>query len=140
MIRGPQKLFRIEATVREASRRTPAALWISVVGIEHEPFVVLGIGLVVSGRPDVVWAKAPKRFLRRRGWEVSKRKPLNVCFPLEALYPGDAEAVEDQIEANPRPAIGVESAIISLSNGVEMRQRLPHIIHEPPPKRWLHRS
>jgi hypothetical protein len=137
MIRGPQKLLRVEAILREASRRTPAALWISVLGIEYDPFVVLGVGLVVGGRSDIVWASAPKRFLRRRGWEVSKRKPLTVCFPLETLYAGATEEVEKQLEAGSQPSVGVESVIVNLNTGVQMRQRLHSIAHEPPPRRWF---
>lgn len=126
MIRGPLKILRIEAILRGQSRRSPAGLWITVVGLEHEPFTVLAIGLVVGGRPDIVWAQAPARFLRRRGWTVTKKRPLSICFPLNTLQLPDTSAREQPTN----PGIGVESVVVSLSSGIEMRQRIYEIAHE----------
>jgi hypothetical protein len=126
MIRGPLKILRIEAILRGASRRAPAGLWITVVGLEHEPFTVLGLGLVVEGRQEVVWANAPSKFLRRRGWTVTRKRPLSVCFPLDELelptFSPHGELVN--------PGVGVESVVVRLSTGIEMRQRIFHVAHE----------
>lgn len=127
MIRGPLKILRVEAVLRGASRRAPAGLWITVVGLEHEPFTVLGIGLVVGGRQDIVWANAPSKFLRRRGWLVTRKRPLSVCFPLDELelttFSPHGELVN--------PGVGVESVVVKLSSGIEMRQRIYQVEHEP---------
>jgi hypothetical protein len=126
MIRGPLKILRIEAILRDASRRAPAGLWITVLGLEHEPFTVLGLGLVVGGRQDIVWANAPARFLRRRGWTVTKKRPLSICFPLEELQLSTFTPHGELVN----PGIGVESVVVKLSSGIEMRQRIHHVEHE----------
>ena len=126
MIRGPLKILRIEAVLRGASRRAPAGLWITVVGLEHEPFTVMGVGLVVGGRQDIVWAHAPSKFLRRRGWTVTRKRPLSICFPLDELelptFTPHGELVN--------PGVGVESVVVKLANGIEMRQRIYHVERE----------
>jgi hypothetical protein len=135
MIRGPLKILRIEAVLRGKSRRAPAGLWITVIGLEHEPFRVSAIGLVVDGRPDTVWINAPRRFLRRRGWMVTKKRALSICFPLDMLQL-PALAPRDQVTT---PEIGIESVVVSLSSGIEMRQRIHHITRETKhPRRFLH--
>jgi len=126
MIRGPLKILKIEAVLRGETRRAPAGLWITVIGLEHEPFRVLAIGLVVDGRPDIVWINAPRRFLRRRGWTVTKKRALSICFPLDMLQL-PVVAPHDQFA---RPEIGIESVVVSLSSGIEMRQRIHHITRE----------
>lgn len=132
MIRGPVKILRVEAVLRTQSRRWPPGLWITIVGLEHEPFTVVALGLVVNGRPDVVWADAPRRLLHRRGWTVTKKRPLSVCFPLDSLQAPSPVPREPP----PHEAIGVESVVISLANGVEMRQRIHEIVHEHRRRRW----
>jgi hypothetical protein len=128
MIRGPLKILRIEAVLRGQSRRAPAGLWITVIGLEHEPFRVLAIGLVVGGRPDIVWINAPARFLRRRGWTVTKKRALSICFPLETLQlPVPVAGPRSPLTP---PEIGVESVVVSLASGIEMRQRIHHIARE----------
>jgi hypothetical protein len=126
MIRGPLKILRIEAILRGHSRRSPTGLWITVVGLEHEPFTVLAVGLVVGGRPDIVWANAPGRFLRRRGWTVTKKRPVSICFPLDSLQVPVTSPGQQLTDAE----IGVESVVVSLSNGIQMRQRIYEIAHE----------
>lgn len=131
MIRGPQKILKIEALLRGESRRSPASLWITVLGLEHEPFTVLAIGLVLGDRKDIVWARAPKRFLRRRGWTVTKKQPISIGFSLESLQV-PATSPADQLTSH---EIGVESVVVSLSSGVEMRQRIYEITRESRPTR-----
>ncbi len=133
MIRGPLKILRIEAILRDQSRRSPAGLWITVVGLEHEPFTVIGVGLVVVGRPDIVWAHAPARWLRRRGWTVTKKHPLSICFPLHTLEVPATPSSDEQ----PHLDISVESVVVSLSSGIEMRQRIYHIVRETKRTRWF---
>ena len=127
MIRGPLKILRIEAILRDATRRAPAGLWITVVGLEHDPFTVLSVGLVVDGHQDIVWAHAPGRFLRRRGWTVTKKRPLSICFPLDDLQLSTFSPHGEIVN----PGIGVESVVVKLSTGIEMRQRIHHVEHEP---------
>ena len=127
MIRGPLKILKVEAILRGESRRSPAGLWITVKGLEHEPFVVLALGLVLGDRSDALWAHAPKRMLRHRGWIVSKKRPLSICFPLDTLRAPTA-SVHDLTSHN---AIGVESVVIRLGSGIEMRQRIHEVAHEP---------
>ena len=127
MIRGPLKSLKVEAALRGESRRSPAGLWITVMGLEHEPFVILALGLVLAGRPDILWANAPKRMLRHRGWVVSKKHPLSICFPLETLESPPATAQDPAHHT----AIGVESVVITLGSGIEMRQRIHEVVHEP---------
>jgi hypothetical protein len=97
-----------------------------VVALEQDPFTVLAIGLVVGGRPDIVWANAPARFLRRRGWTVTRKRPLSICFPLNELQLSTFTPHGELVN----PAIGVESVVISLSSGIEIRQRIYEIVHE----------